>query len=162
MSLYICSLANNNARSIPPRKWVTLPFPYTTPPTSYDPWEMHRPTQPGRVSSYPDRYSGLIYPAADGWGTVESHVELEAGEYTEVRMRFSRDPFGSGEDANDLTNTVHHAPSPGMQFLTSLHKMFFHPAVPVVSWLYVNGPDPVDLVYSQFKLDVNDDVASPA
>jgi hypothetical protein len=163
MSLYVCSLANNNVRSIPASKWVALPFPYTTPPTSYDPWEMHRPTQPGgTVSAYPDKYSALIHPAADGWGTLEGHIELEAGDYDEVRTRFVRDPYGSGDEADDRTNTEHHACSPGMQFFTVLHRMFLHPGVPVAFQIYIGGGSgPVDLVYSQFKLDVNDDVAVP-
>lgn len=162
MSLYICSLANNRPRSIPPRKWVTLPFPYEQPPESYDPWDMHRPRQPGgTVSAYPDKHSALIWPQTDGWGHIEGHVELEAGDYTEIRTMFVRDPYGSGDNPNDTTNDEHHAPSPGMQFATSVHMLFVHPGVPVAFMLYVNGPDPVDLVYSQFKLEINDDVAVP-
>jgi len=162
MSLYICSLANNNRRTIPPRKWVTVPFPYTTPPTSYDAWEMHRPSQPGGVvSTYPDRYSALIHPQADGWGTLEGHVEFEEGDYTEIRTRFVRDPYGDGEKSNDTTNTEHHAPSPGMQFFTVLHKLFVHPGVPVAFMVYVGGDEGAVLTYSQLKLEVDDDVAVP-
>lgn len=159
MSLYICSLANNRVRSIPPNKWVTLPFPYEQPPESYDPWNMHRPNQPDDIESvYPDRYSALIWPQVLGWGTVEGHVELEAGDYTEVRTMFSRDPYGS----DDRTNDEHHAPSPGMQFHTSVHRLWLKPALPMALMLYINGPDPVNLVYSQFKADVDDDVAVPS
>lgn len=162
MSLYVCSLANNQPRSIPPNQWVTVRYPYTTPPESYDPWEMHRPSQPsGTTSVYPDKYSALIRPAADGWGTVEGHVEFEAGDYREIRTMFSRDPYGTGEDADDRTNDEHHAVTPGMQFFTTVHRMFLHPNVPIAFMVYVLGPSAVDLVYTQFKLDVDDDVATP-
>lgn len=162
MSLYICSLANNRPRTIPANTWVYLPFPYEQPPESYDPWNMHREDQPGgRSSAYPDKYSALIHPQVLGYGTVEGHVELEAGDYTEVRTMFSRDPFGTGEGADDRTNDEHHAVTPGMQFLTTVHRLWIYPSKPMALMLYVAGAS-ATLAYSQFKLDVNDDVAAPS
>ncbi|RLL70289.1 hypothetical protein [Streptomyces sp. Z26] len=163
MSLYICSLIydedSNGRQRIPDDDaYHVVRFPYGTHESS-DVHNMHPFTQPdGKTSSYPDARSGLIWPAAEGWGVLDAMVQWEAGPYTELRDQFVRDPLSLTESPLDTTATDHRRPSPGMQCFTKQHSLFVHPSTPLALRVAHNAGRSLRLVHAQFKLAVHTDV----
>lgn len=163
MSLYICSLIfdeNSHGRQeIPANETYHLVrFPFGT-HESYDPHNMHPAAQPdGKSSSFPDARSGLIWPAAGGWGVLDAMVQWESGNYTELRDQFVRDPLSLTDDPVNTTGTDHRAPSPGMQCFTKQHPIFVHPDVPLGLRVAHNAGQSQRLVHAQFKLAIHTDV----
>lgn len=124
----------------------------------YDPYGMHQRLQPDgyEVRDWQrDDRSGLIWPAVDGWGVLTANLHWEAGNYTELRDRFVRDPLDL-VDGYDSTATDHRAPSPGMQCFTKQHQMFVHPGVPVALLVAHNASSDRRLVLAEFKLAIHE------
>ncbi|MDT0381946.1 hypothetical protein RM572_24595 [Streptomyces sp. DSM 42041] len=155
MAVLVCSLyVHGNGQMIEPGGYRLVRFPYGS-RESYDRHGMHQTRQPdGDGSTYPDERSGLIWPAADGWGDLVANIHWEAGDYTELRDRFVRDPLGlaGGEDS---TGTDHRRPSPGMQCFTKTHAIFVHPDTPLGLKVAHNDDRPRRLLHAQFKLAIH-------
>lgn len=157
MSVLVCSLYVNegdNGQLIQPGGYQLVRFPYGA-GESYDAHGMHQAEQPDGVrSAYPDGRSGLIWPAADGWGDLIANIHWDGGAYTQLRDRFVRDPLGLAGGA-DSTGTDHRPPSPGMQCFTKVHAIFVHPDTPLGLKVSHNDHSPRRLLHAQFKLAIH-------
>jgi hypothetical protein len=117
MGVRVCSLIRNTPQTIPADgAYHIVRFPFGS-AESNDAHTMHQMEQPdaytiGAWDS--DTRSGLIWPAADGWGDLVANLHWESGGYTELRDRFVRDPLGL-VGAPDSTATDHRPRSVGMQ-----------------------------------------------
>lgn len=160
MTVFVCSLSASPDQVIPPNRYTLLRFPFET--DQWDVWGMHQAEQPDGVTalSGQDR-SGLIWPHVHGWGSLTGHVQMEAGDYSEVRTQFIRDPLGLGDDPKNATGVAHWPPSPGMQFLPPHHEFAVYPGVPVGLMVRHNDTVPRRVTYAQFKLAIHP-VASEA
>ncbi|MFB6675615.1 hypothetical protein ACFCWG_24955, partial [Streptomyces sp. NPDC056390] len=131
MTVHVCSLKTDVPQGIPADgKYHVVRFPFVE---SYDAHRMHDPAQPDgrRVAGWTrDDRSGLIWPAADGWGSLTAMIQWEPGDYDELRDQFVRDPLGLSTGANP-TATEHRPPSPGMQAFHKNHEIFVHPGTPL-------------------------------
>ncbi|GGZ27465.1 hypothetical protein [Streptomyces poonensis] len=157
MTVRVCSLITNGPQLIAPDTYTVVRFPYGS-AESYDRYDMHPATQPdGYVVTDPenDDRAGLIWPAADGWGTLTAMIQWEAAGYTELRDQFVRDPLGLTDNPVDTTATDHRPPSPGMQCFTKHHEIFVHPGVPLALRVSHNDGAPRRLVLAEFKLAVH-------
>ncbi|NJQ02684.1 hypothetical protein [Streptomyces zingiberis] len=155
MPVHVCSLIVNARQSVPADgNYHLVRFPYGD-RESYDAHGMHNARQPdGKTSAYPDTRSGLIWPAVSGWGSLTAMIHWEAGDYTEVRDQFVRDPLGLAGGA-DSTATEDHARTPGGQYRAKHHEMFVHPGTPVALRVRHNGSRAASLVHAQFKLAIH-------
>ncbi|HCA87524.1 MAG TPA: hypothetical protein DEQ61_19880 [Streptomyces sp.] len=155
MPVHVCSLIVNEAQSIPADgEYHIVRFPYGG-GESYDAHGMHQAQQPdGETSAYPDRRSGLIWPALDGWGSLTAMVFWADGDYSEVRDRFVRDPLGLAE-GYDSTATEDHARTPGGQYRQKHHELFVHPDTPLAFMIRHNGSGPVSITHAQLKLAIH-------
>lgn len=155
MPVYVCSLILTEPQTVPADgEYHIVPFPFGA-AESYDAHGMHQAAQPdGAESTFPDRRSGLIWPAVEGWGAFCSMIQWESGGYTELRDRYVRDPLGLA-GAPDSTATDHRPPSPGMQCFTKHHEIFVHPGTPVA--MLVSHDDTVArrITHAQFKLAIH-------
>lgn len=161
--LHICSLIVNEPQAIPPGGYHVVRSPFGA-DESYDAWGMHQAVQPdgARVPDWrTDDRSGLIWPAVAGWATLTVNIHWEAGDYTELRDQFVRDPLGYGDDPVNTTATDHRPPSPGMQCFTKHHQLFTNPGVPLAVRVGHNASTPRRVVHAQFKVAIDDQVASP-
>ena len=159
MSVRVCSLLTNDQQVIPnDGAYHIVRFPYAGGAgvgESYDAWDMHDPTQPdgGVVDDWAtDDRSGLIHPSVDGWGMLTAMVYWAAGDYSEVRDRFVRDPLG----VEDSTATEDYTPTPGGQFRHKTHQIFVHPNVPLAFKVKAWGgmADGHTITHAQFKLAI--------
>jgi hypothetical protein len=163
VSLYVCSLIydeNDHGRQAVPAGdgYHVVRFPFGT-HESHDPHNMHPYDQPdGGTGTFPDSRSGLIWPAAEGWGTLDAMVQWEPGSYSELRDQFVRDPLSLTDRPVDTTGTDHRPPSPGMQCFSKQHALFVHPDVPLGLRVAHNAGQSVRLVHAQFKLAIHTDV----
>ncbi|MCK1795011.1 hypothetical protein MTQ01_03055 [Streptomyces sp. XM4193] len=159
--LYVCSLISERSQVIPNGGgYHLLRFPYGE-YESYDVWNMHPAQQPdGKVSSHPDQRSGLIWPKVGGWATLTANIHWEAGNYSELRDQFVRDPLGIN-GKSDSTATDHRRPSPGMQCFTKSHQIFVHPHTPLGLRVGHTASSSRRVVHAQFKVAIHDDVAAP-
>ncbi|WP_172384808.1 hypothetical protein [Streptomyces sp. MNP-20] len=152
----VVSLKVDTPRSIPgDGAYHVVRFPYTAEPA--DPWGMHAPEQPDgyRVSSWTtDDRSGLIWPAADGWGTLTAVIFWEPGAYDELRDRYVRDPLGLAT-GYDSTATEHRPPSPGMQCFHKSHELFVRCGVPLALLVAHDHDRPVRLTLAELKLAIH-------
>jgi hypothetical protein len=157
MGVLVCSLYvhdDGGGQLIEPGGYRLVRFPYGG-EESYDAHGMHQAEQPdGARSAYPDERSGLIWPAADGWGDLVATLHWEGGGYTQLRDRFVRDPLELGGHA-DSTGTDHRPPSPGMQCFTKVHSIFVHPGTPLGLKVAHNDDVPRRLIHAQFKLAIH-------
>ncbi|WP_327671812.1 MULTISPECIES: hypothetical protein [unclassified Streptomyces] len=158
MSPYVCSLKVDRPQAMPGGGVYNLVrFPYEAGEESYDPHGMHEPADPLGYAvqdwSRDDR-SGLIWPAVDGWATLTALIYWEAGDYTELRDRFVRDPLGLA-GGSDSTATEHRPPSPGAQFFHKTHEMFVHPGTLVGLLAAHNAPKNVRITLAEFKLAIH-------
>src|SRR4051794_10219785 len=97
MTVQVCSLKYDSAvhgpQSIAPGDFRIIHFPFGA-QESTDAFNMHQEVQPdGKASKFGDDRSGLIWPGIEGWGHLYGYVILDAGNYTETRDRFVRDPL---------------------------------------------------------------------
>lgn len=163
MPLYICSLIATDPQPIPPNGYRLLRFPFGA-SESYDLWGMHQARQPddSTITGWADDdRSGLIWPAVPGWASLTAVIQWEAGDYTELRDGFVRDPLGYTADPVNTTGTEHRPPSPGMQCWTKHHELFVDPAVPVAVRVSHNASTPRKVTHAQFKVAIHTDVATP-
>jgi hypothetical protein len=133
-------------QTIPPDVYTLLKFPSAE--ESADAWNMH-------TGSSAD--GKLIWPHVSGWGTMEAVIQWEGGTYTELRDQFIRDPLRDP----DTTGTEHRAPSPGIQCFAKSHGIFVNTETPLGLAVSHNHPGPRKIIYAQFKLIINTDVATP-
>lgn len=96
----------------------------------------------------------IILPSRDGVGLLEFNVVWAAGNYTELRDVFSRDPRKVTSDPDNRTGYDHRAPSPGVQCFTKQHSLIVHPDIPLGVFVYHNSPTPVAVTMAQFKLTI--------
>jgi hypothetical protein len=155
MAVQVCSLIVSESQRIPgDGAYHIVHFPYGD-AESYDVHGMHQTRQPdGGVSAYPDDRSGLIWPSADGWGSLTAVIQWEPGDYSELRDQYVRDPLGLAGGA-DTTGTDHRAPSPGMQCFTKHHEIFVHPGTSLALRVAHLGSGTLRLVHAQFKLAIH-------
>ncbi|MDJ1137933.1 hypothetical protein [Streptomyces iconiensis] len=157
MPVHVCSLINNEPQTVPGGgAYYPLHFPFGT-GESADEHVMHQMAQPDghQIDNWrTDDRAGLIWPTVDGWGSLTANIHWEAGDYSELRDRFVRDPLGLSTGA-DTTATDHRAPSYGMQCFTKHHAIFVHPGTPIA--LYVAHTDhvPRRVMHAQFKLAIH-------
>lgn len=155
MAVYVCSLIVDEPQTIPADgAYHLVRFPYGA-AESYDAHGMHQAQQPdGEQSTYPDARSGLIWPSVDGWGSLTAMVFWEAGDYTEVRDRFVRDPLNLA-GGYDSTATEDHARTPGGQYRHKHHEMFVHPGTPLGFLVRHNARTATRITHAQFKLAIH-------
>lgn len=133
-------------------------FPYGGADESWDPHNMHPAAQPdGAKSSFPDQRSGLIWPSCSGWGTLTAMVFWAAGDATEYRAQFVRDPLSLTTGANS-TATTDDVPTPGGQYRHYTHEMFVHANTPVAFVVRHSSPRPMTITLAEFKLAIEDNV----
>ncbi|GAA2284852.1 hypothetical protein GCM10010145_56030 [Streptomyces ruber] len=157
MSVHVCSLILDEPQVIPQGGYQVVRFPFGA-GESYDAHGMHQVAQPDgyQVTNWrTDDRAGLIWPAADGWGSLTAMIQWEAGDYTELRDQFVRDPLGLTGDPVNTTATDHRPPSPGMQCFTKHHEIFVHPGVPLAVRVSHNDSAPRRLLLAEFKLAIH-------
>lgn len=161
MSLHICSLIANGPQVIPAGgAYQVLRFPYGA-AESYDAWCMHQAEQPDghHVTGWDaDDRSGLIWPAVVGWGTLYAMIHWRAGDYTEIRSQFVRDPLAA---APNTTATEDHPATIGGQYRAKSWPFFVQPGTPLALRVNHNGFEPAEVFHAQLKLVIDDDVATP-
>ncbi|MFB7711578.1 hypothetical protein [Streptomyces sp. NPDC056105] len=157
MTVHVCSLKTDSPQSIAGGGGYSIVrFPYAVGAESYDPHGMHEQQDPPgyevRDWARDDR-SGLIWPAIEGWATLTSLIYWEAGDYDELRDRYTRDPLGLSTGA-DSTATEHRPPSPGIQCFHKSHQMFVHPGTPVALLAGHTASKSVRITLAEFKLAI--------
>lgn len=156
----VCSLKTAAPQTIPAGASYTLvrfPFEAGT-GESYDPADMHPTLQPDGVTvTSADSRAGLIWPAHTAWARLDAMLQWEAGDYTEVRDRFTRDPLELFGPA-DSTCTEDHAVTPGGQYIAKSWAMFVHPGTPVALAVRHNAAAGVRLMLAEFKLSYRLDI----
>lgn len=151
-----CSVGTSlveHQQEIAPGGYHVVRFPYADKAEYTDEWNMHDRRHPDAyvVQDWTaDDRSGFIWPNAEGWGCLEANIHWEAGDYTELRDRFVRDPEG----VPDSTATDHRAPTTGLQAFTKQHWLKVRPAVPLVLMVSHDSTTPKKIVMAQFKLTV--------
>ncbi|MET7514080.1 hypothetical protein ABZS88_11470 [Streptomyces sp. NPDC005480] len=154
MAVLVCSLKTDVPQSIPADgAYHVVRFPYGA--ESYDAHAMHEQLDPKRheVRDWQrDDRSGLIWPAADGWGSLTAMIYWEDGGYTELRDRFVRDPLSTGADS---TATEHRPRSPGQQFFHKHHELFVHPGTPIALLVAHNDSRPRRITLAELKLAIH-------
>lgn len=157
MTPYVCSLISKEPQEIPGGgSYHIVRFPFGGEESS-DAHAMHQATQPDGhlVADWQmDDRSGLIWPLLDGWASLTANIHWEAGNYSELRDRFVRDPLGLTADA-DSTATDHRPPSPGMQCWTKHHELWVHPGTPLGLLVGHTDKVPRRIVHAQFKLAIH-------
>ncbi|MGW7085008.1 hypothetical protein ACWGH2_16170 [Streptomyces sp. NPDC054871] len=156
MSVLVCSLKSDAPQSIAPGAYAVVRFPFGV-AESYDAHCMHQVAQPdgARVASWTrDDRSGLIWPAAAGWGTLHALAYWEAGDYTEVRSRFVRDPLGLST-GYDSTCTEDDVPTGGGQFRAKSWGMFVDPGTPLALMVRHDASEARAVVLAEFKLAIH-------
>ncbi|MEU0838951.1 hypothetical protein ABZ370_05695 [Streptomyces sp. NPDC005962] len=156
MAVRICSLIVTEPQVIPPGGYRVVRFPFGT-AESYDALGMHQVVQPDGYTIRnwrTDNRAGLIWPSADGWGSLTAMIQWEAGGYSELRDRFVRDPLGLSTGA-DSTATDHRPRSPGVQCFTKHHEIFVHPGTPLALMVSHNSSASTRLVLAEFKLAIH-------
>lgn len=158
MPVQVCSLKLAAAQSIPADgTYHVVRFPFGSAEPS-DSWNMHQASQPDgvQVASWTtDDRSGLIWPAMEGWGHLYAMVQWEAGDYSELRDQFVRDPLGFTDDPVNTTATDHRPPSPGMQCFTKGHGIWVYPGTPIALRVAHNDGRARNLLCAEFKLAIH-------
>jgi hypothetical protein len=138
-------------------QYHTVRFPYDV--ESYDANGMHEAVQPDGyqvIDWRTDDRSGLIWPSKDGWGTLTAVIQWQAGDYTELRDQFVRDPIGVTSNPNDTTATEHRPPTPGIQAFHKSHEIFVHPNTPLSLRVGHNASSTRTIIFAEFKLAIYD------
>lgn len=147
---HACSLIVKAPQSIPRNAYTPVRFPYDAAGEPADADGMHVEVVDGVPYPYPTApESALIRPAHDAWALVVGAFQFEPGDYTEIRHRINRDPFGP---APDWTATTHLAPSPGMQCCTFTWGMHVSVGVPLAMEIHHNASTAIDMVLAEFKV----------
>ncbi|MFD5654744.1 hypothetical protein [Streptomyces sp. NPDC127039] len=153
----VCSLKVDTPQLIPSGPtYRVVRFPFGA-AESTDRFEMHQVEQPdGYVVSdwSTDDRSGLIWPSKAGWGVLHAMIQWEAGDYTELRDQYVRDPLGLTPNPADTTATEHRPPSPGGNYFVKVHGIFVDPQVPVALRVTHNASTARLLTLAEFKLAI--------
>ncbi|MGV9913386.1 hypothetical protein [Streptomyces tendae] len=153
----VCSLKVDTPQLIPSgTTYRVVRFPFGA-AESTDRFEMHQVAQPdGYVVSdwSTDDRSGLVWPSKAGWGALHAMIQWEAGDYTELRDQYVRDPLGLTPTPADTTATEHRPPSPGGNYFVKTHGIFVEPGVPLALRVTHNASEPRLLTLAEFKLAI--------
>lgn len=154
MLTHFCSLYYHSDRDVDqvvsPGGYYIVQFPYGSGESS-DRENMHAVGAPGTTTG---PVSGLILPRHDSTdaepivGHLWATVHWEAGDYTEVRGQFSRDPLG----INDTTGTRHDAATPGIQCFTYGIPIEINSRTPYGVRVAHDASKPRKIVHAKFKL----------
>jgi len=153
----IVSLKADGGQLIQPGRWTVVRFP--TDEESYDPLDMHARLQ--KHDAYEvrdwarDDRSGLIWPARNGWGTLNAMLQWEPGGYDELRDQFIRDPLNLSTGP-DTTATDHRPPSPGMQCFTKTWSLSVRVGTPLALRVAHNDDQPRLLTLAELKLEIRE------
>lgn len=156
MTALVCSLKSSSPQLVEPGDYAVVRFPFGV-AEPHDVHGMHQAAQPDgpRVALWDrDDRSGLIWPAAEGWGTLHALVYWEAGDYTEVRSRFVRDPLGL-TTGYDSTCTEDDVPTPGGQYRAKTWGMFVHPNTPIALMVRHDDSTARRVTLAEFKLAID-------
>jgi hypothetical protein len=151
MFSYVCSLKADEAspQVIQKNTWTVVGFPYTLTSESSDEWDMRKVPSP-LTNWKTDSKSGLITPTAPGWGILAGMVQFgDAGDATEFRTQFIRDPLG--EEPN-TTATTHWATSVGGDFFVTAWPFYLRPEQPVALRVHHNASTSLELSLAEFKV----------
>lgn len=154
MSVSVCSLKTTESQLVRPGVYTVVRFPFGA-AEPHDVHAMHQAVQPdgARITTWEDDdRAGLIWPAVHGWGSLTAMLQWEAGDYTETRDQFVRDPLGP---APDSTATEDRPPTPGGQFLHKCHEMFVEPGTPLALLVRHNDSRARRLTLAEFKLAIH-------
>ena len=156
--VYVCSLKRDVPQLIQPgTTYQVVRFPFGS-GESYDRWEMHQMVQPdGHVVTDWDSAdrSGLIWPSHAGWGHLYAMIHWEAGDYTETRDQYVRDPLGLTSNPEDTTATDHRTPGPGAQLVTKSHGIFVTPGMPLALRVTHDDAVPRLMTLAELKLVIH-------
>ncbi|WP_309317369.1 hypothetical protein [Streptomyces salinarius] len=154
----VCSLKVDTPQEIEPgTTYKVVRFPFGS-GESTDRFEMHQVAQPDGyvVTDWAnDDRSGLIWPSKAGWGELHAMLQWEAGDYTELRDQYVRDPLGLTGNPNDTTATEHRPPSPGGNYFVKTHGIFVTPGTPLALRATHNDSVPRLLTLAEFKLVIH-------
>ncbi|WP_055696482.1 hypothetical protein [Streptomyces silaceus] len=156
MTVLVCSLKTSEPQRIEPGAYRVVRFPFGA-AESHDVHTMHQVVQPDGVRLADwirDDRSGLIWPAAEGWGTLHALIQWEDGEYTEVRSQFVRDPLGLSTGP-DSTCTEDDVPTPGGQFRAKTWGLFVHPGTPLALVVRHDARTAQRVTLAEFKLAIH-------
>ncbi len=159
---FVCSLTAPDPQLIPVggAAYTVVRFPFGSPAESFDPLDMHPAAQPdGVITSYIDPRAGLIWPTHDAWARLDAMLQWDAGDYTELRDQFVRDPLSFTPAGPDTTCTQDRPPTPGGQYVAKSWPLFVHPGTPLAVAVRHNASRPVKLLFAEFKLSYRRDAA---
>lgn len=152
----VCSLKNNEKQFVAPGSYHLLRFPFGG-GENIDEHGMHQMQQPDGYTITDwrtDLRSGLIWPAAAGWGSLTGVLYWEGGGQRTSWDVFCRDPLGLVNDPNDTGRVRHHAGG-GKEYLPKHHEIFVQPGVPLGLLVKHDAPRPVAIWHAQFKLAIH-------
>lgn len=142
---------------LPGSAYRIVRFPYGA-EESMDPHGMHQAEQPdGRTVTdwASDDRSGLIWPAARGWGHLYAMLQwAESTDATEYRDQFARDPLEPAGRV-DTTATEHRATTVGGEYFVKVWGIVCDPAVPLAVRVAHNASAPISLTFAEFKLVIH-------
>ncbi|MCC9686851.1 hypothetical protein E4N64_14205 [Streptomyces sp. MNU103] len=152
----VASLISTTPQTITPgTTYQIVRFPFDS--ESFDPAGMHEAAQPDgyTVTNWAtDDRSGLIWPPMRGWGTLYAALQFaEAGDATEFRSQFVRDPLNIST-GQDTTATEHRADTVGGEFWTRTWGLVVNPMTPLAVRVAHNASGPLDVTLAEFKLVV--------
>ncbi|MFD7793648.1 hypothetical protein [Streptomyces sp. NPDC059759] len=157
MTVQICSLIVNEPQSIPADgQYHVVRFPFGA-GESFDDCNMHQTAQPDGYAvtdwRHDDR-SGLIWPAAEGWGSLNALMYWDDGSYSEIRSRFVRDPLDLSTGF-DSTCTEDTPSTPGGQYRAKHWELFVHPGTPLALMVKHDAGRSVNLSFAELKLAIH-------
>lgn len=159
MATMFCSLIRHADQIVPPGVYTIVRFPFGT-QESWDVQNMHQVMQPDgyQITQWDvDPRSGLIWPRVRGHAQLYATMQWEAGNYTECRHQFIRDPLNLSTGP-DTTGTEHRTPGPGMQCFTTSWMGLVNPGTPIAYRVAHNASTPRKLVHAQFKMAIDTDL----
>lgn len=155
MTLYVCGLLYNETdpaamQAIPDDGgYHVIRFGYADAASEEqtDGWGMHAPDNhpDGHVVTdwRTDPYSGMVYPAVDGYGELYAMIQWKGADFRS-RDRFCRDPFG----APDTTNTEDRT----HRFNSKAHKVYVRPGTGLSVQVRNMSGSTQGITHAQFKL----------
>lgn len=158
--LYICGLLTNEPQLIPnDNAWhiVRFPFEKSADAEQSDEWFMHEANRRRgyvkfRVVDWQnDDRSGLIFPAIQGYGRMNSMVHWDSAITS--RSQFARDPLGYTTGL-DTTRTIDHSG----KFTGNNWEIMVRPRQPLALRVKNTSPAPATIVHAQFKLIIDTEI----
>lgn len=151
----VCSLKTKSGvkQSIPPGPDYTIVrFPFDGQESS-DSHDLHPVLQPDTAESitYTSPRAGLIWPAHTAWADLYGMLYWDAGNYTELRDRFVRDPLNLSS-GYDSTCTEDHNVTPGGSYIAKAWGLRAYVGTPLALMVKHNSSGPVNLAFAEFKV----------